>query len=71
MSRVRQAAAAINDRAVLGPLMERDALTRAELVRLTGLSKSTASETLSRLESAGFVPLWSSKIDRRPDVHIR
>lgn len=46
---------AINDRAVLGHLIERGPLTRGALVRLTSLSKPTASQALSRLETAGMV----------------
>lgn len=46
---------AINERAVLGHLLERGALTRGEIVRLTGLSKPTASQALARLEAAELV----------------
>jgi predicted NBD/HSP70 family sugar kinase len=46
---------AINDRAALQLLLERGPLSRAQLGSLTGLSKPTASQLLSRLEAAGLV----------------
>ncbi|MER6583592.1 ROK family transcriptional regulator [Nonomuraea sp. NPDC001023] len=48
---------AINDRAALRALLERGSLTRPELGALTGLSKPTASQLLSRLQDAGLVVL--------------
>ncbi|GLX01656.1 ROK family transcriptional regulator [Microtetraspora sp. NBRC 16547] len=48
---------AINDRAALMVLLERGPLTRPELGALTGLSKPTASQLLSRLQEAGLVVL--------------
>ncbi len=48
---------AINDRAALQVLLERGPLTRPELGALTGLSKPTASQLLSRLQDAGLVVL--------------
>ncbi|GAA0919249.1 ROK family transcriptional regulator [Nonomuraea longicatena] len=46
---------AINDRAALQALLERGPLTRPEIGTLTGLSKPTASQLLSRLQNAGLV----------------
>ncbi|WP_037572106.1 ROK family transcriptional regulator [Phaeacidiphilus oryzae] len=46
---------AINDRAALELLLEHGPLSRGQLGILTGLSKPTASQLLSRLESAGLV----------------
>ncbi len=46
---------AINDRAALELLLERGPLSRTELGRLTGLSKPTASQLLTRLEQANLV----------------
>lgn len=48
---------AINDRAALRLLLERGPLTRPELGALTGLSKPTASQLLSRLRATGLVVL--------------
>jgi predicted NBD/HSP70 family sugar kinase len=48
---------AINDRAALQVLLDRGPLTRPELGALTGLSKPTASQLLSRLQDAGLVVL--------------
>jgi predicted NBD/HSP70 family sugar kinase len=45
----------INDRAALDLLLEQGPLSRTQLGELTGLSKPTASQLLSRLESAGLV----------------
>ena len=45
----------INDRAALMLLLERGPLSRSRLGELTGLSKPTASQLLTRLESAGLV----------------
>lgn len=46
---------AINDRAALELLLLRGPLSRSQLGTLTGLSKPTASQLLSRLETAGLV----------------
>ncbi|MEU8823285.1 ROK family transcriptional regulator [Streptomyces sp. NPDC048636] len=46
---------AMNDRAALELLAAHGPLTRTRLGELTGLSKPTASQLLSRLESAGLV----------------
>lgn len=47
----------INDRAALELLFEHGALSRSQLVELTGLSKPTAAELLSRLVADGLVVL--------------
>lgn len=46
---------AINDRAALEALLKRGPLTRPEIGALTGLSKPTASQLLTRLREAGLV----------------
>lgn len=46
---------AINDRAALELLLERGPLSRSQLVDLTGVSKPTAAEMLSRLSRDGLV----------------
>ena len=46
---------ALNDRSALTLLLEHGPLTRTRLGELTGLSKPTSSQLLSRLESAGLV----------------
>jgi predicted NBD/HSP70 family sugar kinase len=48
---------AINDRAALEVLLRHGPLTRPEIGALTGLSKPTASQLLTRLRSAGLVVL--------------
>nr|WP_221474497.1 ROK family transcriptional regulator [Planomonospora venezuelensis] len=48
---------AINDRAALQAFLERGPLTRPEIGSLTGLSKPTASQLLTRLQEAGLVVL--------------
>jgi predicted NBD/HSP70 family sugar kinase len=45
----------INDRAALDLLLEHGPLSRTRVGELTGLSKPTASQLLSRLEAAGLV----------------
>ena len=45
----------INDRAALDLLLEHGPLSRSQLGDLTGLSKPTASQLLTRLEDAGLV----------------
>ncbi|MEA4943424.1 MAG: ROK family transcriptional regulator [Propionicimonas sp.] len=44
-----------NDRTALRLLLERGPLTRAQLGELSGMSKPTATQMISRLESAGLV----------------
>src|SRR5215207_10527804 len=46
---------AMNDRAALDLLLSEGPLSRSTLGSLTGLSKPTASQLLSRLENAGLV----------------
>jgi predicted NBD/HSP70 family sugar kinase len=46
---------AMNDRAALDLLLEHGPLSRTRIGKLTGLSKPTASQLLSRLEAAGLV----------------
>ncbi|MFB7979238.1 ROK family transcriptional regulator [Streptomyces vinaceus] len=45
----------LNDRAALEILLERGPLSRAQISRLSGLSKPTASQMLARLEESGLV----------------
>ena len=45
----------INDRVVLDLLLEHGALSRSDVWRLTGVSKPTASQSLTRLEESGHV----------------
>ena len=54
----------INDRAALDLLLEHGPLTRSRLGELTGLSKPTASQLLSRLERAGLVVTSGSSTGR-------
>jgi predicted NBD/HSP70 family sugar kinase len=56
---------AINDRAALELLLERGPLSRAEIGALTGLSKPTASQLLSRLKQAGLVVLEGRREGQR------
>ena len=46
---------AINDRLAIELLLEHGPLSRSQMVQLTGVSKPTASELLSRLETDGVV----------------
>ncbi|MGX7827628.1 ROK family transcriptional regulator [Actinokineospora sp. 24-640] len=55
----------INDAAVLRLLLERGALTRAQLRGLTGLAKPTTSEVLRRLDADGLVRV-SGRTSGRP-----
>jgi predicted NBD/HSP70 family sugar kinase len=48
---------AINDKAALEVLLERGPLTRAQLAAVTGISKPTTSQLLSRLRKSGLVVL--------------
>jgi predicted NBD/HSP70 family sugar kinase len=45
----------INDRVVLDLLLEHGSLSRSDVWRLTGVSKPTASQSLTRLEESGHV----------------
>ncbi|MFD7083805.1 ROK family transcriptional regulator [Streptomyces sp. NPDC059918] len=45
----------LNDRTALELLLEQGPLSRAQIARLTGLSKPTASQMLARLEESGLV----------------
>lgn len=46
---------AMNDKAALEVLLERGPLTRSQLASITGISKPTASQLLSRLQESGLV----------------
>jgi predicted NBD/HSP70 family sugar kinase len=48
---------AINDKAALEVLLGHGPLTRAQLAAITGISKPTASQLLSRLQASGLVVL--------------
>ena len=62
---------AINDRAALDLLLEHGSLSRAQLGELTGLSKVTASQLLSRLEADGLViPVGMSTGARGPGAQL-
>ena len=54
----------INDRAALTLMLEHGPLSRSRLGELTGLSKPTASQLLSRLETAGLVRRSGSSVGR-------
>ncbi|MFF6953504.1 ROK family protein [Streptomyces iakyrus] len=56
---------AMNDRAALDLLLEHGPLSRTRIGKLTGLSKPTASQLLSRLEAAGLV-LATGTTEGRP-----
>lgn len=55
----------INDRAALELLLSAGPLTRADLGELTGLSKVTASQLLSRLEARGLVEVVGARLGGR------
>ncbi|OON80759.1 ROK family transcriptional regulator [Streptomyces tsukubensis] len=55
---------AMNDRAALDLLVAHGPLTRTRIGELTGLSKPTASQLLTRLESAGLVRTKGSESGR-------
>ncbi|MEP6842198.1 MAG: ROK family transcriptional regulator [Pseudolysinimonas sp.] len=58
-----------NDRTALALLLERGELTRNQIGELTGLSKPTASQIVSRLESAGLVhPVGEVSAGRGPNA---
>lgn len=62
---------AMNERALLGLLLERGPLTRGELRELTGLSKPTISEVLRRLTAAGLAVQAGQTSGRRgPNAEI-
>ncbi|WP_055587043.1 ROK family transcriptional regulator [Peterkaempfera griseoplana] len=62
---------AINDRAALQLLLERGPLSRAQIGTLTGLSKPTASQLLSRLEAAGLVvPVGTTEGGPGPNARL-
>src|SRR5689334_16799494 len=61
-----QAMRAINDGSALRLLLEHGRLSRTELGALTGLSKPTASQTLTRLERAGLVMSVGPATDGTP-----
>lgn len=61
----------LNDRATLELLLTEGALTRAELGRRTGLSRVTASQSLSRLQSRGLVEVVGSRSGGRgPNAEV-
>src|SRR4051794_34760700 len=60
----------INDRAALDLLLQHGPLSRSRLGELTGLSKPTASQLLTRLERAGLV-ITSGVIAGRPGPAAR
>ncbi|WP_061294314.1 ROK family transcriptional regulator [Herbidospora cretacea] len=55
----------INDRAALDLLLSSGPLTRGQIGDLTGLSKVTASQTLSRLEERGLVEVVGEQAGNR------
>ncbi|WP_395110851.1 ROK family protein [Actinomadura sp. SCN-SB] len=55
----------LNDRAALDLLVEQGPLTRAQIGELTGLSKVTASQLLSRLEERGLVEITGEQAGGR------
>ena len=62
---------AINDRAALELLLERGPLSRSQLVELTGVSKPTAAEMLSRLTRDGLVvPSGTASGTRGPSAQL-
>ncbi|MBD0695653.1 ROK family transcriptional regulator [Streptomyces sp. CBMA123] len=62
---------AINDRAALELLLENGPLSRTQIGSLTGLSKPTASQLLSRLEAAGLVlPVGTTEGGPGPNAQL-
>ncbi|MFD8703987.1 ROK family protein [Kitasatospora sp. NPDC059648] len=62
---------AINDRAALDLLLENGPLSRTQIGALTGLSKPTASQLLSRLEAAGLVlPVGTTEGGPGPNAQL-
>ena len=62
---------AINDRVALELLFQHGALSRSQLVELTGLSKPTAAELLSRLVADGLVvPSGTTSGARGPNAQL-
>lgn len=61
----------LNDRSTLELLLTEGALTRAELGRRTGLSRVTASQSLSRLQARGLVEVVGSRSGGRgPNAEV-
>jgi predicted NBD/HSP70 family sugar kinase len=59
----------LNDRTALSLLLERGPLTRTRLGELTGLSKPTASQVVTRLERAGLIaPVGAESAPRGPQA---
>ncbi|MFD5466360.1 ROK family protein [Kitasatospora sp. NPDC127059] len=62
---------AINDRAALELLLENGPLSRTQIGSLTGLSKPTSSQLLSRLETAGLVvPVGTTEGGPGPNAQL-
>lgn len=62
----------LNDRAILGQVYDRGALTNADLVQATGLSKVTVGQGLRRLTDLGLVTVTGSHRAGRvgPAAHV-
>src|SRR3978361_1849364 len=61
----------INDRSAMRLLLEHGSLTRAQLSDLTGLSKPTTGQLLTRLQSAGAVVTDGFRTGpRRPQAEV-
>lgn len=61
----------LNDRSTLELLLTDGAITRAELGRRTGLSRVTASQSLSRLQARGLVEVIGSRsAGRGPNAEV-
>lgn len=59
----------LNDRTALSLLLERGPLTRTRIGELTGLSKPTASQVVTRLEQAGLIaPVGAEQAARGPQA---
>src|SRR5262245_2819869 len=65
-------ARAINDRLALDLLLDRGPLTAAQLRSLTGLSRPSVSDLLSRLQAAGLVAMIgeSDAVQRGPNARV-
>jgi predicted NBD/HSP70 family sugar kinase len=65
-------ARAINDRLALDLLLDRGALTAAQLHALTGLSRPSVSDLLARLQEAGLVVMAgeSDAVQRGPNARV-
>lgn len=55
-----------SDVLVLEAILQNGQLTRAEISRLVGISKPTASQAINRLTNAGLVEAFGSEESRRP-----